>query len=267
MAKKPEAGHVGGGGGTVGDQGAAGSVIEGAHDPDCLGGHLIGADPPLQRGGDDADTEGLGEHQHVAGACPGVGHQPVQDDGPGHGKPIGGFGPVDGMTSHYGAPGFGHHVHPSSDNRRGEIEPELVPRPSQVLEGSEGSRSHGVNVAQGVGSGDASPVIGRVHHGGEDVHGLDQGASVPQRIDAGVVTGAHPDHKVVMGGGGMISNRTQDLSQLGGAELAGSAGAVAVLGESDLVHRVEVKRMCRLCLSPHQSSLPVSRCRKTRRLS
>lgn len=34
---------------------------------------------------------------------------------------------------------------------------------------------------------------------------------------------------------------TQDLGQLGRAEFAGSAGSVAVSGETYLVHRIEVK--------------------------
>lgn len=34
---------------------------------------------------------------------------------------------------------------------------------------------------------------------------------------------------------------TQDLGQLGSAEFAGSAGPVAVSGETYLVHRIEVK--------------------------
>lgn len=46
-----------------------------------------------------------------------------------------------------------------------------------------------------------------------------------------------------MGCGGMVLYGTQNLSQLGRAEFAGSAGPVAVPGETDFGHGVEVKRV------------------------
>jgi hypothetical protein len=44
---------------------------------------------------------------------------------------------------------------------------------------------------------------------------------------------------------GVVFHGTQNLSQLGGAELAGSAGAVAISGETGISHENEIKRVLR----------------------
>jgi len=86
--------------------------------------------------------------------------------------------------------------------------------------------AHGVDVGQGIGGADSAPVKGVVHYRGEEVDRLHQGAPFRQAVDACIVVGANPHQEVWMATGRVVVQRSQNLRQLGGAELAGSTGAV-----------------------------------------
>ena len=58
--------------------------------------------------------------------------------------------------------------------------------------------THGIDVGQGIGRGDPSPVLRRVDDRCEDVDGLDQSSPVAQGVNPGVVTGGDPDEEVGM---------------------------------------------------------------------
>ena len=56
--------------------------------------------------------------------------------------------------------------------------------------------AHGVDVAQGIRSGDASEGIGVVDQGREEIDGLHHGQTVPEPIDPGVIKRRGTDQKV-----------------------------------------------------------------------
>ncbi len=242
MSQEPEPGDIGGGGNPVPAQGGTRPFVKCAHDLDGFVRESRRALPPFDRGGDDPHPQRLGQDQVVIGHRPDIGVDVIDPGGAGDGEPVGRLGPIDGMPTDDGAAGFDHDVHASRDHLRRHIEGELVPGPCQILKGCERSGSHGIEIREGVGSSDTAPIPGRVHHRSEDVHGLDEGASIPQRIHAGVVAGSQADDQVGMGSCGVIMHGAQDLGQLGGAEFAGSAGPMAVSAETDFCHPAEVKR-------------------------
>ncbi len=51
----------------------------------------------------------------------------------------------------------------------------------------DGTSAHGIDVAQRIGGGDLAEGVGIVHHGSEEVHGLDQREVGSDFVDAGVV--------------------------------------------------------------------------------
>ena len=77
VAEQPEAGHVGAAGGSGGQRQAGGNVVETNHRGNrCVG---LGRRGPavLDRSGQHADAERLGEHDVLPGAQPGVGEEAV----------------------------------------------------------------------------------------------------------------------------------------------------------------------------------------------
>jgi hypothetical protein len=95
--------------------------------------------------------------------------------------------------------------------------------------------AHGVDVADGVGGGNAPEVVGVIDDGHEEVGGGDHAALVVQRIDRRVVTRgvAHPQLGVEV----LRPAARQDHVQHLGADLAAAAGAVAVLGQATMASK------------------------------
>ena len=100
------------------------------------------------------------------------------------------------MTTNDGASGFGHYIHSTLDHLRRHLKRQFVSWPGQILKGSKRLGTHRINIAESVGGGDSTPVLGRIHHGCKHVDRLDQGASITQRIHAGIVTRVDSDKKI-----------------------------------------------------------------------
>src|SRR5581483_3130689 len=75
-----------------------------------------------------------------------------------------------------------------------------------------------------------TPVVGVVDDGGEEVGGGDDGEAVADPYDGSVVTIVQPDEEPGRRLGG---KRGDDLLQLAGRDLAGTATAVGVLREAN----------------------------------
>ena len=112
-----------------------------------------------------------------------------------------------------------------------------VAREGHQVEGEERACAHGVDVRERVGRGDATEVERIVHDGREEVHRGHERTVGIEAVDGRVVrlAAVHEDGRVVEG-----DQVTQDLRQLGGAELAGSAGAVRKLAEADAIPLIVV---------------------------
>jgi len=92
---------------------------------------------------------------------------------------------------------------------------------------------HGIDIGKRVGGRDLAIDERVVEQGGEKVDRLDERGAVVQQINAGVVTTFDAD-KPAFGRWVIADEVTQNLRERPGGDLAGSAGAVGVVGESFL---------------------------------
>jgi len=107
-----------------------------------------------------------------------------------------------------------------------------VLRPAEQVEGEHRAAAHGVAVAEGVGGGDGPPEVGVVDDGGEEVDGQQERQVVADPVDGGVVGRVEAQQEVRVLAAVVLSEAAQDLRQVTGTELAGSAGAVGELCEA-----------------------------------
>jgi len=92
-------------------------------------------------------------------------------------------------------------------------------------QGRNGPATHGVNVAQSVGSSDLAEMVGRAHDRSEEIHGLDKGKIIGEAIDSGVVIGVKADEHV---GIALPWQTAQHGAKRPGSELCGTRAAFAV---------------------------------------
>lgn len=236
MPEQTETCDIGGGMGVTRHECLSSNIIEGGHLGYRRVGHIPGTDLPLYRRGDDSDSQRFGQHQNVALSGTTRPDNVRFIDEACHRKAKGGLRAIDGMTAQNRAARPSHDIKAPFDHPGGQFQRQLIAGPCQVIEGGKRCATHGVDVAQGIGRGDPPPVMRVVHNWGEDINCLNQGATVPQRENAGVIGPCQPDQEVGMARGGMVFDGTQNLRQLGGAELAGSARPVAISSETDIGH-------------------------------
>ena len=183
---------------------------------------LLGGPPRLEGGGDDAGAQGLGQEQLVARPAARVGEHALGVHQAGDRVAELDLGIADAVPAQQHAA----RLRGASRRRRARW-PRPIHREVLLGEGGDGERgqgppAHGVHVGQGVGGGDGPEGRGVVHHRREEVHGLHQRRLLVEAEHARVVPRAvvHQDAGVSGGGEG-----AQDLSELGGTELARSTGA------------------------------------------
>ena len=97
---------------------------------------------------------------------------------------------------------------------------------SDDREGRYWRASHGPDVAEGVGRCDAAEGERIVHHGGEEIDGLDEREVGGDAVDARVVRGVEAYEDVSVGN---VRERTEDLAEQAGTQF-GSAPACFYLG-------------------------------------
>ena len=191
---------------------------------------------PLVGGDDDTDTEGFGEHEHVAHTGLRVGqrlvaHSEFTDD---H-LAVERLRPVHRVPSGNDPPAVAGGSGTTGKHVPQEVEGESVLGPRSDVEREERLGPHCVHVAHGVRGGDSTECERVVDDRCEEVHCCHEGAPVRTTPDSSVVTRLYPYPQV-----GMHTRfkGRQHLRQLGWAELAGSTGAVAEGGKPHgVVHR------------------------------
>ena len=231
VADEAVAGHVGGGMGAGGQGGLGGGLVQLRHGLDGGRQHVRRARSLLDGGRHDAGAQRLGQHQAVSRASPVVGeHLGGVHLAHGHHAVLG-FGVVDGVASQHGRAGFGRLLGAASHDLFRDSFAQQTAGERQQVQHEQGPAAHGVDVRQGVGGGDAAEVAGVVHHRRKEVQRHDQRPVRGDPVDGGVVHGrrVHEDSGVVHGQKG-----TQDLRQLGLAELARSPGPVGQGAQADL---------------------------------
>ena len=230
VPEEAEPSHVCRSSDSVRQSSAHGPFVEGGHAGHRFGQIAFPDAAALEGGAQNARPKGLGQDQSVSWLCGGVGEQAVgmgfSDGGQAHKrlKRIHRVSPHDRTAR---APG---HICHAGQHFTEEGEGKFFPRPSDQAEREQRRRTHGVEIAQRIGSGDPTPGLGIVNDRGEKVHRGDQGAVRAQTIDRRIVPSGGVDEDV-----GVFTRRQmrEHLCQLGGAQLAGTPGAVREGGEPD----------------------------------
>jgi len=134
------------------------------------------------------------------------------------------------VASHDGNARLTCNIRPSANDLLHDALSQEIPGKREEIQREEGSRAHGVDVRQGVRGGDPPEVVRVVDQGREEVERNHEGTTVAERIHGGVVAGRGVHQRFSTLDGDQV---TQDLRQLGHAELTGSAGSVSKLGQPD----------------------------------
>ncbi len=191
-----------------------------------LGGKLV---PSLERSGDDPDTQRLGEHQGLPGLQTRVGEDPGRVDLTDDRQPELGFGIVDGVAARNDEAGGGRDRSRTGQDLTEELVRQFLGVPADQIQSQQRPAAHGVDVGHRVGRGDATPRVGVVDQGGDEVGGDNKRAVVVDLPDGSVVTSGCIDQKSTIV---RRSQTAQHVRQVAGGELAGSTSAVAELGQS-----------------------------------
>jgi hypothetical protein len=105
-----------------------------------------------------------------------------------------------------------------------------VDRHAHQRQRHDGRAAHGIDVADGVGGGDAAEVERVVDDGHEEVGGGDQRLLVVEPVDGGVVGGLDAHQQLF--GDGHLRRALEDVRQHAGRDLAAAAAAVRERGEA-----------------------------------
>ena len=222
----------------------AGDVVQGRHRIDCglvrlvqasagLGCVLVEA---LECGRHDARADGLRQQDRLPGPRCIVRHDPVRVDLAEHGLAEHRLWPVDRMST-YGQPtALGRDCGRALEHLGQDREVEQVARPRRDVEREQGAPAHCVHIAGRVRRCDCPPGGGVIDDWGEEVDRCHHGPVIGYPPHGGVVAAGRPYEQIGVARYGHVA---QHECKLGWPELAGTAGAVAVLAQTDVgAHRI-----------------------------
>ena len=175
----------------------------------------------LERGGDDAGADRLGQKEHVARERAGLGPDLVGMDRAGDDEPELRLGIGDGVPAGDDRAGLGDLLRRALEDGGDHLRRQVLREPGDI-EREEDRAAHGVDVAHAVGGGDGAVGPGVVDDRGEEIDRLHDGQIGRKAIDRGVVAGLETDDEVRVGGEGQ---RTQYLRQGRRAQFGRSASA------------------------------------------
>ena len=178
---------------------------------------------PLDGGRKDAGAEWLRENQYVAGASPGirddaVGMNHAHDGVAGLGLRI-----VDRMSSDDVHPSLSRLLCAAQQYPLEHVPRQRPPGEADEAQHGDGPGAHRIDVRQRVGSRDSPEGIRVIHDRRENVDRQRQRDLVRQSIDGRIVARPERDQDVRVD---WQRQSAQDLGEIGGTDLGGSAGAV-----------------------------------------
>ncbi len=226
MAKEAEAGDVGAGvDGETGER-FGGGAVEGEHGGDGGIDVLRSGEAALEGGADDAGSDLFGEQEDVVGASAGVGPDAIGVDRAGDGITKLDVFVVDAVAADDGAGGFDHFGGSAFEDlaEDGEVAFAGV---GEDGERGDGTATHGVDVAEGVGGGDGAEGERIVDDGGEEVDGLDEGTLRAQPVDARIIGRIEAYQHVRVGRIGQVA---QNVVQNLWTQFRRSTGGLGVRG-------------------------------------
>jgi hypothetical protein len=227
VAEQPEPGHVGGRADAGFQRGAARVLVEQRHGRDG-GRYRAGrGGVALERGGDHAGADRLGQDEPVAGRGPVQPHQRGRVGQAGHGQAVLGHRVVDGVPAGHEASGPRRHLRAAAQHLAEDRDVQPAARPGGQVDGEQRPAAHRVHVGQRVGGRDPAPVPRVVHDRGEEVRGQHQRALVVEAEHGRVVAFGRADEQVAgrRAHRGHAVQRGEQRLQLGQRQLAGAARA------------------------------------------
>ena len=177
----------------------------------------------LERRTDDARANGLGEHEQVTETGTGVRDQRIRMHRADHGHAELGLGIVNRVPTDNECAGLPDRVGPAALNLRQHVKRQRAAGERGEVQGKQRRRTHCVDIAKRVRRRDRPKVVGVIDDGCEDVDGCHEGEVLAQPVDGSIIQGGRAHEQVV---GHHRRHLAHHMRQLGGAELAGSAGAV-----------------------------------------
>ena len=145
--------------------------------------------------GNDARADGLRQHQGVARPGVGVGDLLARFHQPHYGQSVLRLFVVHGVSADDETAGFRRLVVTAPEHVAQQFGGQGGGEPDHV-EGQQGARAHGVDIAQGIGGRHQAELVGVVGNGREEVHCHDQSGLVVQPVDGGVVAGVDAHEQV-----------------------------------------------------------------------
>ncbi|MND53355.1 hypothetical protein D3C80_443900 [compost metagenome] len=126
------------------------------------------------------------------------------------------------------------HLATTVDHLLGHFRRQRIDGPAEDGDGDDGLATHGVDIADGVGGGDAAKGEGVIDDGHEEVGGGDDALTVADVHHGGVILAAVADDqgRVVKARDLALQNGVEHL----GGDFAPTASAVAVLGQTNGRH-------------------------------
>ena len=238
VAQEAEAGDVGAGVNVVAPGPLRGVLVQGGHGLDRrVHGLRAGLLHPVG-GADDAHPQPLGQDQGVAGAAPVVGVDPVRMDNAHDGQAVLHVAVGDGVAPRQDAPGLDDLLRAALHDLPQDVQIHGL-READDVQGGLYLTAHGVDVAEGIGGRDLAEGVGVLHHGWEEVQGLDDGDVVGHLVHGGVVLAVVADEQIfVLRAPGQ---QAQHPAEDAGAQLG---GAPAALTELDLLCHYGISCLC-----------------------
>src|SRR5699024_2596780 len=145
-----------------------------------------------------------------------------------------GFGIVDGVPADHRAARLRGNVAAALEYCGEEFGGQLLPGPAHQVERHHGGAAHGVDVREGVRSGDAAPVVGVVDHRGEEVRG-GQDRQILADLDGGGVVAVVQADEDFRAGYGRAGQTADCFLELTGGNLARTP---ATMGEARQPNRL-----------------------------
>ncbi len=140
------------------------------------------------------------------------------------------------MTAGDGNAGRATHRRAAFKNAADDFRRQFIDGHADYRQGQYRRAAHRVDVGQRIGRGDAPEVMRVVDHRREEIGGRDDGLTVVQSIDRGVVRMLGADHEIRWQQSGR--HRRQHVGEQGRRNLAAAAAAVGELGQSNISHGV-----------------------------
>jgi hypothetical protein len=197
-------------------------TVQRYHGLHCFSEYLAcGLMPVVQQ----TQTDGFGQRQRQAGCSGVITKQLLAGDRAGHSESVFRLWVIHRMATDQGAPCLLRHGLTTAQHLGEQVQRKDLPRPPHQVDGHRRRSSHRVDVRQRVSCSNASPVVGVVNHGGEEVSGGKHSEVIVEAHRSGVITAVDPYQNVVVDLVGQCSENTLELPW---RDLAGTPSTVGV---------------------------------------